>query len=218
MSALSKIEPELAKKTKHIGHGMVRLKTGKMSSRLGNILTGEWLLNEVKQRITAILNQSEKKYSEQEKNDIAEVCAVAAVKYSLLKVSLPSNIDFDIDESINTEGDSGPYLLYTYARCKSVLTKSSKVAVRAKIEKLNTQERALAMLLCRFGEEVEDAALRFAPNILASYLFKLAQSYNTFYAKHQILGNDERLCITDKTASVLQKGLNLLGIETVEEM
>ena len=219
MSALSKIEPELAKKTKHIGHGMVRLKTGKMSSRLGNILTAEWLLDEAKKKIVDILNKGEKKYKKDKRDNIAERCAVAAIKYSLLKVSLPSSIDFDIDESINTEGDSGPYLLYTYSRCKSVLEKADTDDTNMrKALVMNKEERNVSHLLLYFPEILEDAALHYSPNIMCTYLYRVAQAFNFFYAEHQILKNPLRLHITESTSKILKKGLNLLGIETVEEM
>ena len=123
LTALQKVEPELAAKIKHIGHGMVRLPEGKMSSRTGNVMTGEWLIEEVKNKIYQILNTSKLISQDLDKDDVAEKETIAAIKYSFLKVALPSDITFDLDKSVSFEGDSGPYLLYAYARCRSVMGK-----------------------------------------------------------------------------------------------
>lgn len=240
LSALEKIKPELAKKTRHIGHGMVRLPEGKMSSRTGKVLTGEWLIDQAKLKIFEILEESKTKYTKEEKNIIAEKAAIAAVKYSLLKVSLPSDITFDLAKSVSLEGDSGPYLMYTYARCKSVIRKSKRedsitgdaTGVRSsrtcedlKIE-FNPEEISLLRTLYRFPEVVIEAARTFSPNIICSFLFDLAQKYNLFYDKHSILHlgqkyqaiSNFRLFLTFATATIVKQGLYLLGIETVERM
>ena len=115
LKALSLIEPELARKTKHISHGVVRLPIGKMSSRSGTIITGEWLLDEVKKRIR-------ERYKDMDER-VAEMVAVGAVKYALLKSGIGKDLSFDFDESISLEGNSGPYLQYTFARTQSVLAK-----------------------------------------------------------------------------------------------
>lgn len=253
IAALSAVNPELGKKTIHIGHGMVKLPEGKMSSRTGKVLTGEWLLEEVKKEIYNILQKSETKYDKEQQNLIVEKAAVAAVKYSLLKVSLPSDISFDLGKSVSFEGDSGPYLQYTYARCESVLRKakdwpqvtSDKQNKDKSDLSLNSEELAVTRLLFHFPEVVADAAKNLTPNTLCGYLFKLAQTFNLFYAKHSILGSDKRQVIRDKqendknqkhvsasglsliayrlsltaaTAQVLKNGLYLLGIEVLEQM
>ncbi|MCL4338124.1 arginine--tRNA ligase [Patescibacteria group bacterium] len=208
ISALNKINPKLGKKTVHLGHGMVRLPEGKMSSRTGKILTGEWMLSEVKEKILKILNQTDSKYGNSEQEDIAQKAAVAAVKYSLLRVSLPSDIAFDIEKSVSFEGESGPYLMYTYARCKSVLRKSKIPALPAGRQmtnfksnnhqqtttnnKLNSEELSLLRTLYRLPEIIGEAARTFSPNLLCSYLFDLAQKYNFFYNKHTILNSNNK--------------------------
>jgi arginyl-tRNA synthetase len=230
-AALKEIDPVLAGKTRHIPFGMVNLSTGKMSSRTGHILTAEWLLDEAKKKINIILSKNASKYTESETKEIAEKAAVSAVKYAMLRVGAASDIAFDIDTSISFDGDSGPYLQYTYARCKSVLRKSKNVStleIRLSNVDLNPEERALAMKIIQFDDVVADAAVNFAPNTLCTYLFELAQSFNTFYAKHSILGElsavssqpsaYHRLALTAATAQVLKDGLYLLGIETVERM
>lgn len=194
LAALKEIDPTLAAKTRHIPFGMVNLSTGKMSSRTGHVLTAEWLLDEAKSKIYDILSKNASKYTESETEEIAEKAAVAAVKYAMLRVGAASDIAFDIDTSISFDGDSGPYLQYTYARCKSVLRKTKKETVDWVLGTgtLNPEERAVAMKLLQFDDVVADAAVNFAPNTLCTYLFELAQSFNTFYAKHSILGEIQK--------------------------
>ena len=234
----------------HLAYGWVKLKKGKMSSRLGNVVLGEWLLEEAKKKIFDIIGDN-KEYSDAEKETIAEKAAVAAVKYSFLKVAPQREIAFDLEESVSFEGDSGPYLLYTYARCKSVLRKSkeaklqnpktqrSKETKKFSFEaldfaslKLNPEESSLLHTFYRFPEVVGEAGKNLAPNLIATYIYDLAQKFNLFYNKHSILGNAKvegvadqgatttsfRLSLTEATAMLIKEGLYLLGIETVERM
>ncbi len=247
----------------HLVYGWVKLKHGKMSSRSGNVVLGEWLLDEAKKAIYSILDNSESKYTKGEQEEIAEKAAIAAVKYAFLKVGTTSEIAFDIKESVNFQGDSGPYLQYTYARARSVLRKargeSTKHEARnskqipndeiskipnvsnlehlnfnivsdfdIRISNLNVEERNVCRLLTYFPDVVAQAAAALSPSALCTYLFKLAQAYNLFYAKHQIIGSSDssersdqatlRLSLTAATAQVLKNGLYLLGIETLEQM
>lgn len=227
LSALSDIVPNLAEKTRHLGHGMVRKSDGsKMSSRSGVVLTGEGLLDEVKVSIYELLDKSKSNYTKIQREEIAEKAAVAAVKYSLLRVSLPSDVAFDLQTSVSFDGDSGPYLLYTYARCKSVMAKAtgqpSDTQGSALKSGLNPEERLIARLIHFYPQIVSDAASTFAPSMVCKYLFELAQGFNTFYAKHTILGEKEnishRIALTAAVAQVLQNGLSLLGVATVERM
>ena len=168
-----------------------------------------------------ILTEGNRGYDEKEKDVIAEHAAIAAVKYAFLKVSTPQEIAFDIKESININGDSGPYLLYAYARCMSVIEKSKQVTInnsQASDTKLNQEEHDLARLLLYYPEIIKYAAINYAPNALCTYLFTLAQAFNLLYAKHPILENNLRLILTKQTAETLKRGLYLLGIETVERM
>ncbi len=218
LKALSLISPDLALKTKHIGHGMVRLPTGKMSSRTGDVITGEWLLDESKQRIVG-------NYKEMDK-DTAESVAVGAVKYALLRGGIGRDITFSFDESISLEGNSGPYLQYTYARTQSVLAKvksqKSKVKTTTQNSKvMENEELALLRTLHRFPEVVAEAAEKFAPHMICNYLFDLAQKFNLFYQKCPILESDNkefRLGLTQATGQVIKNGLYLLGISAPERM
>lgn len=245
LKALEIINPDLAKKTKHIGHGMVRLPSGKMSSRSGDVLTGEWLLEEAKKRLKSIIKEGDNKDIEA----ISEKTAVAAVKYSLLKSNIGKDVIFDFNESLAFDGNSGPYLQYTYARCKSVLNKaqnSYQKGGQANVKtshfvktsrdkqnlnqiqnlksKMTLEELAIVRTLYKFPEVVVEAGKNFAPNLICNFLFDLAQKFNLFYQKVSIIGSqdsdirNQRLLITKITADIIKQGLNLLGIEVLEQM
>ena len=217
LAALAQINPDLATKPRHIPFGMVRLTTGKMSSRTGEVITADWLIEEAKKKIRAILSKSASNYSEAQQNDIAEKAAIAAVKYSMLRVNAISDIAFDIEASVSFEGDSGPYLQYTYARARSVLRKAGQ-GTGDREQGLNPEERLLARQIIQFPDVVADAAENFAPNTICTYLFHLAQQFNLFYAHNPILGDPKRLTLTAATAQVLKNGLYLLGIDVLEQM
>lgn len=222
LAALADVAPELAVKTRHMGHGMVKKSDGsKMSSRSGMVLSGEGLLEEVKVSIYELLQKNKSNYDKVQQDEIAEYAAVAAVKYSLLRVSLPSDVAFDLQTSVSFDGDSGPYLLYTYARCRSVLKKASPLAPigpQVPLGPLNPEEKAIVRMILFFPDVVAQAAADLSPNVICTYLFDLAQLFNGFYQKHSILGEPGRLALTAATAQVLKNGLYLLGIETVERM
>lgn len=217
--ALGQVYPRIVDREFHLMYGWVRLKNGKMSSRTGDVILGEWLLEEVKKRLSKHFKMSEK---------IAEKVAVGAVKYSMLKFSPQSEIVFDIEESISLEGDSGPYLQYTHARCQSVLAKSEKDLRNEEFVfpylHLKTEEQNLLRTLYKFPEVVQQAGEKFSPNLVCSFLFDLAQKYNVFYNKHSILKADNkelirfRLFLTLAVSQIIKTGLNLLGIATPERM
>jgi arginyl-tRNA synthetase len=238
LKALGMYKKELADATTHIGHGMVRLPEGKMSSRTGKIIRGEWVLNESKKRALEIINKNEKfDNSKEDKEDVAENIAQGAVKYAFLKQGIGNNISFDFETSLSFDGNSGPYLQYTYARCQSVLTKSTLQGSTlqgqySKLE-LNSEELSLLRTFIHFPEVIKKAAESYSPNIICSYLYDLAQKYNFFYNKHRILGGEDgqkasdqsspvtqafRVALTSATGQILKTGLNLLGIKAPERM
>ncbi|MBI2031767.1 MAG: arginine--tRNA ligase [Candidatus Levybacteria bacterium] len=219
LEAMKKVSLELANKTIHESFGFVKLKEGKMSSRKGSVITGEWLLDEAKNRLKSQFPKMD--------GETLEKVAVGAVKYSMLKFSRKSDITFSFDESISLEGNSGPYLQYSYARTQSVLAKipnpKSKIPNNSKLQniKLEREEELLLRLLIHFPEVVKDSSENFAPNILCNFLFELAQSFNNFYQKHKIIGSkteEFRLNLTLAVGQILKNGLFLLGIEAPEKM
>ncbi|MBP9690981.1 arginine--tRNA ligase [Candidatus Woesebacteria bacterium] len=202
----------------HLVYGWVHLKGGKMSSRKGNVVEGEWVLDEAKKAII-----TEYKSDKQ----VAEKLAIAAIKFSFLKNGLQGDVNFDLTEAITLQGNSGPYIVYTYVRCKSILSKMEHTITpdhdRGSIT-MNAEELSLLRTFSKYPEVVKEAAVGFAPNYITTYLYDLSQKYNLFYQKHQILKEENedikslRLKLTEKTSEILKHGLNLLGIETVEKM
>lgn len=211
-------EKEFKDKQYHLIYEWVKLKTGKMSSREGNVVESNWLLDQIKQKILKQYNCDKK---------TAEVLALAAVKYSFLKNSTRSVIAFDLKESISIEGNSAPYLIYTFVRCQSVLkkVKNDKIfssPIDTKID-INGEESKLLRMFCQFPEVVRESTINYSPNFIANYLYGLASQFNLFYQKYPILKTEEknkqlRLLITQATAQIIKNGLYLLGIETVDKM
>lgn len=224
LAALKKIRPDLAQKTDHYTFGHVRLKEGKMSSRTGDVITADWLLDEAVKRVNAVFTDMD--------DSTAEKVGIGAVKYSMLKFSIPSDIHFSFEDSITLEGNSGPYLQYAYVRTQSVLAKADGQWLMANGQDINhqssiinhsleTEESELLRFLSQYPYNVEMAAKEFAPNLLCNYLFELSQKFNLFYQKCKIIGNENenfRLQLTKGVGIVLQNGLHLLGIETAEKM
>ena len=158
------------------------------------------------------------------KKDIVEKVSIGAIKYSILKHTTGSDIIYDFDKSISFEGDSGPYLQYSYARAKSVLEKAKEEEIEPSAGKISSVETAeLERLLYRFPEIVERAGKEYSPHYIASYLIELAGSFNGFYAKYKIVdANDEnspyKVILTAAFAATMKNGLNLLGIQVPERM
>ncbi len=209
LTVLRLIKPSLGNKTINLSHGMVRLPAGKMSSRTGNVITFEGLLDEAKRRALKIMKDVD--VERQEKQTVAEAVALGAIRYALLKGSPGNDVVFDFDKSVSFDGDSGPYLMYTYARCKSVLRKSEIRNPKSEIKnsqlitynsQLNPEELSLLRSFYRFPEIVAEAARTLSPNLVASFLFDLAQKYNLFYNKHSILNPDNRQQITDNKEQI----------------
>jgi arginyl-tRNA synthetase len=210
--ALEEISPTTKGKEVHLIYGWVRLKEGKMASREGKVVLGDWLIGEIKREIIKTYKTPEK---------VAEKVAIAAVKYSFLKPSLSQEIAFDIEKSISLDGNSGPYLQYTYARTQSVLRKAKAQDAKYDKQDINDEEALLLRSFPRFSETIIDAAKNYSPNLLANYLFDLAQKYNNFYNQHRIIGSENqglRIMLTIAVGQILKNGLTLLGIKTSERM
>lgn len=221
LAALRQLDPELADKTQHLSHGMLRLPSGKMSSRTGDVITAESLIGEVKEKVLEKM-PARAGGEEQDENpsaDGAEQVAVGAIKYAILKQAPGRDVIFDFAKSLSFEGDSGPYLQYTYARAKSVLAKANSGSEKVNLENLELSDTV--RLLARFPEIVSRASAAYAPQLLLNYLINLASSFNSFYAQNKIIGSPEessRLALTQAVAQVMKNGLWLLGIQAPEKM
>lgn len=234
LRAMQELMPDISSRIRHLSHGMLRLPTGKMSSRTGDVITSESLIEDVKIKVLEKIKDRE--LSEEEKNEISEKVAVGAIKYSILKQGIGKDIIFDFDKSLSFEGDSGPYLQYAYTRAISVLKKAgdnvpetqpvSKLegALRSDLErppKGPTSISNLEALLYRLPEVTEFSYQELAPQQVATYLIEVAGAFNSFYAQNQIIGSDYEayfLALTRATSIVLKNGLNLLAIPVLEKM
>jgi len=219
-----------AKKEKffHVAHGLYRTKTGKFSTRRGETVHLEEVLKEAILRAREIIEKSETErgLSEKEKEKVAKIVGIGAVKYNDLSQHYSRDIVFDWEKILNLKGNSGPYLQYTYARCKSVLRKAKTKIDPKKIKVLdfNKEEEDILREIYKFPEVVQEADERFSPNLICNFIFNLAQKYNLFYDLHPILEAKTaelkilRLALTAVTAQILQNSLSLLGISVLEKM
>ena len=223
LAAMREVFPELASKIKHISHGMMRLPSGKMSSRTGEVITGESLLNDLIGQARARAKESRA----EQKDKIAQDVAVAAVKYQILKQASGRDIVFDRERALSLEGDSGPYLQYAHARAHQLVEKASSQGLTLRIpqgQTLEISENAnnLARLLRRFPEAVEYAARELEPHLLTNYLLEFASTFNRWYANEHILDGStdspQKVALTDAVRSTLKNGLWLLGIPAPEKM
>ena len=213
--AMELVYPELAAKTEHLSHGMLRLLSGKMSSRTGDVITARSLIDEVKERVLTRMEEPDER--------VATQVAVGAIKYMILKQTPGKNIIFDVEQSLSLEGDSGPYLQYTYVRALSVLKKAQKDDVRPTTDGQRPEVSLVEQLLYRFPEVVLEASREYSPHKVVHFLTSLAGAFNASYAREKIVdGGDAtspyKVALTSATATVLGNGLSLLGIATPERM
>lgn len=213
----------------HLPYEFVTLPSGMMSSRSGNVITYEELKEEAIKRTTQEVAKRHTDWSEAKINQVALVLALGALKFEMVKVSGEKVITFDMETALRFEGFTAAYLQYTYARIQSVQRKATEVKLPKKVSaEVLTQEpeKQLAIMLGRYGEAVQSAAATYQPSEIARYLYELAQLFNEYYHNVPILqaaGNEPevtvaRLQLIKAVATVLQNGLDLLGIKVVEEM
>lgn len=210
LAALAELKPELAQKTIHISHGFLSLSTGKMSSRTGKVLAAKTLLDGVRAAI-------DEKYPE---SNVKEEVYLAAVKYSMLKHRLGQDIVVDVQESVSLEGNSGPYIQYAHARACSILAKASG-SQQEGITDLDPTERSLALKISEYPEVISKAVDELMPHHICSYLYELAQTFNSFYEKSRIIGDEResiRLKLVGSYSQVLKNGLTTLNIKAPERM
>jgi len=222
LKVLALIDEKNREKTKrHIGHGMMRFASGKMSSRTGNVITAESLLADIKAMVAEKIVGRE--FTAAEADEVSEMIAVAAIKYTILRSAVGSDIIFDSSASISFEGDSGPYLQYSAVRANSVLEKAkAEISVDSKII-LPENTGLLERLISRFPEVLERARAEYAPQHVAHYLTDLAGAFNSFYASTSIIDKDEplspyRIAITKAFLTTMTNGLWVLGIKVPRKM
>jgi arginyl-tRNA synthetase len=224
--ALSKIDKGLSEKTRHVAHGKVSLPgRKKMSSRKGQILSAEWLIEETKRRVIAIMDDNNE-FDGDDLDKVSEKIAIGAIKYAFLKVSVGKDIVFDFDKSITFDGDTGPYLMYVYSRCNSILSEVNSVSTKTLCLDLcldNPFVRGLVAHIGKHREYLLTSGVNYSPSTLCQYLFDLGKHFNAFYQNVRVLDaeNEERqilLLLVNATMNVMEDGLNNLGIPIVERM
>ena len=235
--AISLIHPDYEKRMKHITHGMMKLSSGKMSSRKGNTVTGESLINDSIDNIKNIMifrsnpNDSKPIYDfdssldEREKiiDKITKQVGIGAVKYSILKSSISSDIIYDFDKSISFEGDSGPYLQYTAVRANGIIKKAESEFIQVGFKNIPSEVSLLEHLLYQFPEIVLRAYEILEPHHIATYLTELASAFNVFYSGAVIVNKEDiyapyRIALVEAFEQTMKNGLFLLGIEIPERM
>ncbi len=204
----------------HLSYGLVNLPEGKMKSREGKVIDADELIENVKE---LALHEVNTRYElpKKEAEARATKIALAAIKYYLLSLEPIKDIMFDPERAVSFEGETGPYLQYTYARARSIIRKSGKKKIAFKEMELDEKEISIVKHLSQYPWVVKKCAHEMKPHYLANYLFELATLFNEFYHSTQVVGTErekELLSFVAAVADVLKSGLTLLGIDVLEEM
>ncbi len=217
-TAAGKVNPEWQDKTIHKTHGRMQFKGEKMSSRLGNTPIVSDILDAVNEEV--YIRAGERELSQ----DQADMISIAAVKYAVLRTQAGKNINFNPDTSLSFEGDSGPYLQYTYARSQSMLRKATEQGIVINSDRPDNWETTdIERVLYRYPMMVEQAFADLAPHTVVTYITELAQAFNSWYGNTKIVDVDDptsgyKLALTDAVAQVIKNGLWVLGIDAPNEM
>jgi len=224
---LQKLGKTWAQGLYHLSYGMVDLPSGKMKSREGTVVDADDLINEMEQTAkeqTEALGKVDG-FSEEDKQHLYHTIGMGALKYFLLKVDPKKRLLFDPNESVDFQGHTGPFIQYTHARIKSVMSRAGvDYADKIDTQELSAVERDLIVILTQFPVIISDAAKGFSPAVIANYIYELAKIYNKFYHEKSILqAEDEslkkfRLQLSAASAKVISRGMGLLGIEVPERM
>ena len=206
IAASELIAPEMKGKLVNIPTGLVKLSTGKMSSRTGDVVTIEWLFDEFKKAIEA------------RGGEASDEIVAGALRYQFLKVRIGGDVVFDINEAVSLTGNTGSYLQYAHARARSILAKASPAP---RLDSLRDEDRLLVRKLSEYADVVGQAMATLEPHHICTYLFELAQEFNRFYEKNQVIGSEQeahRVALVAQYADTLEAGLAALGIVAPERM
>ena len=213
----------------HLSYGMVDLPSGKMKSREGTVVDGDDLIAEIVEQAEMTTKAQGKldDYDNDEARELYHTLGMGALKYFILKVDPKKRMLFNPTESIDLNGNTGPFIQYTYARIRSVLRKGNSVK---KVEsdfasyKLSKEEKSLIHLIYLYPQAVREAGENYSPALIANYVYEVAKAYNHFYHDHVIVDESQletssfRLIISELTSSVIRQSMNLLGINVPERM
>ena len=217
---LKKLNYSWANMCHHLSYGMVDLPEGKMKSREGTVVDADDLLKHVLYSSIELSNQLNKKNDLSNKDH--KVISLAAIKYFLLKVDAKKNMMFNPKESIDFNGNTGPFLLYTYARIKSLIRKNNTKIEIKKVE-INSIEKDLIKKIIEYPEVIRDSAFSYNPSLICNYIFEMVKIYNRFYQNNEILVDDKltrslRLTISEEVSKIIKSSSYLLGFEVLEKM
>lgn len=223
---LKKLGYEWADQLFHLSYGMVELPEGKMKSREGTVVDADDLMQEMYETAKSKAQELGKleTLSDEEKEASYETVGLGALKYFMLKVDPKKKMLFNPAESIDFNGNTGPFIQYTYARIQSLLSKAGTLQAETADIELNQSEKELIMQLTNFKTVVAKSAETLSPALVANYVYDLVKAYNSFYQNNPILNQEDenvkqfRLNISDITAKTIKKSLELLGIGTVNRM
>lgn len=215
-----------ANKCHHFSYGMIKLPEGKMKSREGTVIDTDDLIKEAIKLARAEIEKRDKKINKKKIEKRATKIALAAIKFSILKHDPLKNFVFDLKKSLEFEGDTGPYVLYSYVRIQSILKKyDKKVNNKINFSLLNTElDKKILNLLKDYPKIIQSSAQSYKPSLITTYLLELASSFNKYYNANPILNTNNpeitkaRLLLIYSVSIVLKSGLNLLGIKVVNKM
>lgn len=221
ISDLLKIAP--VEKMHHLSYGMVALPEGRLKSREGKIIDADNLLDEVKESAKEEIQKRYAKMSAEEIEERAMKIALAAISFLMIKIDSKKDFTFNPKESVRFDGETGPYLLYTYARAKSILRKAKK-ELSTEVDFRNYEgekQEKLIKIIGEFETTIKHTTYNLSPHTLAHYLLELASEFNSFYHEEKVIGTkneEELLLLVGSVANTLKKGLYLLNINVIEEM
>ncbi|ADV47927.1 arginine--tRNA ligase [Cellulophaga sp. E16_2] len=225
---LKKLGFSWSKNLFHLSYGMVDLPSGKMKSREGTVVDADDLMQEMTTTAGEISQELGKleDYSDAEKQDLYKMIGLGALKYYILKVDPKKRILFDPEESVDFQGNTGPFIQYTYARIQSILRKAEELSLNgfAGLTTLHEKEKELIKQLQGYPEAIQLAAANYSPALVANYTYDLVKEFNSFYQNVSILGEEEehkkafRIQLSKKVSEVIQSSFKLLGIEVPERM
>lgn len=210
----------------HLSYGMVELPEGKMKSREGTVVDADDLMDEMERTARDMSEELGKLegFPDEERDRIYRQVGMGALKYFILKVDPRKNMTFDPRESVDFNGNTGPFIQYTYARIQSVLRKAGQIERKAEGADMNRKEVALIRMLYEYPEIVEESARTLNPSLIANFLYDLAKAFNQFYHDYSILSAGDpalvsmRVLIVEQIGKIITSGMNLLGIEVPERM
>jgi arginyl-tRNA synthetase len=226
---LKKLGFDWADQIYHLSYGMVELPEGKMKSREGTVVDADDLIEKMYQEARSAAEESGKLDSvpEEEREALFHMVGLGALKYFILKVDPKKTMLFDPKESIDFNGNTGPFIQYTHARIRSILRKASEQGIAATLEKgitLNAKEIRLVKLLSQYPAKVAEAGAALSPAVIANYAYELAKEFNQYYHDTPVLREEDaallsmRLVLIDTVASVLRKAMAILGIQLPDRM